>query len=110
MKMNKYDDVKNELQEYINVYGMDYYQTNHFPITTKFIKQAEATEKELENTKYQLSVVKDNALKLQNKLVEIERNVKRYFELTYTWRNLSKDEQKENDLLYKKLSKVGNEE
>lgn len=46
--MNKYEEVKRELQEYVNEYGMDYYAQNHFPKTMKLIQEAEATEKRLQ--------------------------------------------------------------
>ena len=38
--MNIYDEVFDELQEYVNEYGMDYYATNHFPKTMEFIEHA----------------------------------------------------------------------
>ena len=77
----------------------------------KIIKEAEATEKELEDTKYQLSVVKDNALKIQNQLVELQRDVKRYFELDNRYVFLlTEDEQIESNKLRDKLSKVGEKE
>jgi len=78
----------------------------------KIIKEAEATEKELEDTKYQLSVVKDNALKIQNQLVELQRDVKRYYDIrTSCPKGMSIDDWKEERLALEiRLAKVGKEE
>lgn len=40
-----YDEALKELQAIISEYGMDYYETEHFPKTTKALEQAQKQEK-----------------------------------------------------------------
>ena len=42
--MNIYDEAIEELQNYIGEYGMDYYDTKHYPITTKALERAKRVE------------------------------------------------------------------
>ena len=99
--MNKHEEARNKLDNAIMCFnGMD--------ILYNYINECEATEKELEDIKYNLSVIKYNALKLQNELVELKRDVQRYWELKKDLVNtlLNKDLHKEYGDLVDKLSKV----
>ena len=123
--MNKHEQARKYVDD---IDGSGYFQRLH-----NYINEAEATEKEyeeekkqhqydikymnkvaedltkeLENTKYQLSVVKDNALKIQNQLVELQRDVNRFLKLRSNIR--SDDETIEMIILENKLSKGGVEE
>lgn len=42
--MSPYDEAMKELQDYINEYGMDYYDTKHYPITIKALERAKKVE------------------------------------------------------------------
>ena len=39
-----YDEAKEELQSYIEEYGIDYYATDHFPKTIKALERAKKVE------------------------------------------------------------------
>ncbi len=80
--MNLYDEAIEELQDYINEYGMDYYATNHFPKTIKAIERAKKEHELLglyqylnENTNdYDLNP--DEVDEIHNKIYELEEELK----------------------------------
>jgi len=110
--MNKHEEAREDLKK-IHQHCEHYYNANLMNLlpmenVIKYTVSCEATEKAYEDTKYNLSVIKGNALKLQNELVELKRDVKRYFELKIK-KDMVINEYKMLSLLYDKLSKVGNE-
>ena len=100
--MNKHE----EARQSVNWYSFEDEEKTMF--IRNYINEYEATEKAYEDTKYNLSVIKDNALKLQNELVELKRDVKRFMDsVEFTLGDIAIH----TDLgkLIERLKKVGNE-
>lgn len=80
--MSIYDEALEELQDYVNEYGMDYYATKHFPKTITALKQAKQLEQDvkryfelnnLPDDKYTIIVVREHN-ELLEKLLKVGKS------------------------------------